>query len=122
MLKYGYQENYVSRFPVYKPFMKYQQGGLIYKGFYPEEPKYKHEELNYHDFDVFTTTLSISPHKNADWINEIGEELSDKYGVRFLNSDFKKKEGYKRSIELSRKYDLYRQNYCGCVYSDWRDK
>lgn len=70
-----------------------------------------------HDFDFFTTTLSISPHKNADWINEIGEELSDKYGVRFLNSDFKKKGGYQRSIELSKEYDLYRQDYCGCVFS-----
>lgn len=59
MLKYGYQENYVSRFPVYKPFMKYQQGGLIYKGFYPEEPKYKHEELNYHDFDVFNSRFPV---------------------------------------------------------------
>ena len=70
-----------------------------------------------HDFDFFTTTLSISPHNNADWINEIGEELSDKYGVRFLNSDFKKKGGYQRSIELSKEYDLYRQDYCGCVFS-----
>ena len=68
-------------------------------------------------FDFFTTTLSISPHKNADWINEIGEELADKYGVRFLNSDFKKKGGYQRSIELSKEYDLYRQDYCGCVFS-----
>lgn len=65
----------------------------------------------------FTTTLSISPLKNASKINEIGEELANVYGVLHLPSDFKKKEGYKRSIELSREYDLYRQNYCGCVYS-----
>ena len=68
-------------------------------------------------FDYFCTTLSISPYKNAQWINEIGEELSKEFGVPFLPSDFKKKNGYKRSIELSRKYDLYRQNFCGCVFS-----
>ncbi len=67
--------------------------------------------------DYFTTTLSISPLKNAQWINEIGERLSEKYGVEHLPSDFKKKEGYKRSTELSAKYGLYRQNYCGCVFS-----
>lgn len=68
-------------------------------------------------FDYFTTTLSISPHKNAEWLNKIGEELQKEYGVRYLYSDFKKKEGYKHSIELSRQYNLYRQDYCGCVYS-----
>jgi len=68
-------------------------------------------------FDYFTTTLSISPYKNAEKINEIGERLAKEYGVRHLPSDFKKKNGYKRSIELSREYDLYRQDYCGCTYS-----
>ncbi|MCH5349720.1 MAG: epoxyqueuosine reductase QueH [Oscillospiraceae bacterium] len=68
-------------------------------------------------FDFFTTTLSVSPYKNAAKLNEIGEELGEKYGVRHLPSDFKKKDGYKRSIELSEKYGLYRQNYCGCVFS-----
>lgn len=68
-------------------------------------------------FDVFTTTLSISPHKNASWLNEIGEEMSNKYGITYLYSDFKKKNGYKRSIELSEQYGLYRQNFCGCEYS-----
>ena len=68
-------------------------------------------------YDYFTTTLSISPLKNAGKINEIGEQLEKEYGVRHLPSDFKKKEGYKQSIELSKKYDLYRQDYCGCVYS-----
>lgn len=68
-------------------------------------------------FDYFTTTLSISPLKNAEKINEIGEALAEKYGIRHLPSDFKKKNGYKRSIELSREHNLYRQNYCGCVYS-----
>lgn len=68
-------------------------------------------------FDFFTTTLSISPYKNAEWLNEIGERLSSGYGVRYLYSDFKKKDGYKRSIELSREYSLYRQDYCGCIFS-----
>lgn len=67
--------------------------------------------------DYFTTTLSISPLKNATLLNEIGEDAAAKYGVKYLVSDFKKKDGYKRSIELSREYDLYRQNYCGCVFS-----
>lgn len=69
-------------------------------------------------FDYFTTTLSISPYKNAEKLNEIGERLAGVYGgVRWLPSDFKKKNGYKRSIELSHIYNLYRQDYCGCVYS-----
>lgn len=67
--------------------------------------------------EYFTTTLSISPLKNAGKINEIGEELSEIYSVAHLPSDFKKKNGYKTSVELSKKYDLYRQDYCGCVYS-----
>ncbi len=68
-------------------------------------------------FDWFTTTLSISPLKNAVKINEIGEELAVQYGVRHLPSDFKKKGGYQQSIVLSKKYHLYRQNYCGCIFS-----
>jgi len=68
-------------------------------------------------FDYFTTTLSISPLKNATKLNEIGHKLSGEYEVEYLYSDFKKKNGYKRSIELSKEYDLYRQDYCGCVYS-----
>lgn len=68
-------------------------------------------------YDYFTTTLSISPLKNAAKINEIGEKLEREYGVRHLPSDFKKKNGYQRSIVLSREYGLYRQDYCGCVYS-----
>ena len=72
-------------------------------------------------FDYFTTTLSLSPYKDAKWINEIGEELEKELEVNFLYSDFKKKNGYKRSIELSNEFNLYRQDYCGCVYSV-RDK
>lgn len=73
-------------------------------------------------FDFFTTTLTVSPHKNAPLINQIGQELAEKYDVKFLPSDFKKKNGYLQSIELSQKYELYRQNYCGCVYSLNLDK
>ena len=76
------------------------------------------EKLGY---DYFCTTLTLSPHKNSNWINEIGEDLNNKYNSTYLYSDFKKKNGYKRSIELSSEYNLYRQNYCGCVYSI-RDK
>ena len=68
-------------------------------------------------FDFFTTTLTISPLKNAGKLNEIGEELSQIYKVEHLPSDFKKKNGYRRSVELSAEYGLYRQNYCGCVFS-----
>jgi predicted adenine nucleotide alpha hydrolase (AANH) superfamily ATPase len=68
-------------------------------------------------FDYFTTTLSISPHKNAEWLNQIGRELSEKYEVAYLFSDFKKRGGYKRSCELSAQFGLYRQDYCGCAYS-----
>ena len=68
-------------------------------------------------FDYFCTTLSISPYKNAEWLNAIGKEMSEKYGVGYLFSDFKKKNGYKRSCQLSEQYSLYRQDYCGCVFS-----
>ena len=73
------------------------------------------------EFDYFTTTLSISPMKNAEKLNEIGNEVGAKYGVSYLQSDFKKKNGYKRSIELSKEFGLYRQDYCGCEFS-FRDR
>ena len=68
-------------------------------------------------YDYFTTTLSISPHKNSEKLNEIGVKLATEYGVSYLPSDFKKRNGYKRSVELSKEYSLYRQDYCGCVFS-----
>ena len=68
-------------------------------------------------YDYFTTTLSISPYKNAEWLNEIGQRMAEECQIAYLYSDFKKKNGYKRSIELSAEYHLYRQDYCGCVYS-----
>lgn len=69
------------------------------------------------EYDYFCTTLSISPYKNSQWINEIGKDLEEKYGVSYLYSDFKKRNGYKMSIDLSKKYNLYRQSYCGCIFS-----
>lgn len=68
-------------------------------------------------FDYFATTLTVSPLKNSRKLNEIGQHLSTKYNIKYLFSDFKKKEGYKHSIELAKKYNLYRQDYCGCIYS-----
>ncbi len=70
-----------------------------------------------HNYDYFGTTLTVSPYKNHLVINEIGEELAKKYDIKFLYSDFKKQNGYKNSIELSKKYNLYRQHYCGCLFS-----
>ena len=69
------------------------------------------------NYDYFATTLTLSPYKKLDWVNEIGERFQNEYSVNYLYSDFKKKNGYKRSIELSKIYNLYRQNYCGCIYS-----
>lgn len=69
------------------------------------------------DFEYFGTTLTVSPYKNSQVINLIGKTISENIGIKYLFSDFKKKEGYKRSIELSKKYNLYRQDYCGCIYS-----
>ena len=68
-------------------------------------------------YDYFTTSLSISPYKNSQWLNEIGEKLEEKYQVKYLYADFKKKNGYKNSIELSKEYGIYRQDYCGCIFS-----
>jgi predicted adenine nucleotide alpha hydrolase (AANH) superfamily ATPase len=79
------------------------------------EKSYQFAKENNYDF--ITTTLTLSPHKNSKVINEIGSELEKIYHVPYLYSDFKKRDGYKRSIELSHEYNLYRQDYCGCIYS-----
>ena len=79
-----------------------------------EETAKRASELGY---DWFCTTLTVSPHKDAERLNQIGRALGERYGVPFLPSDFKKREGYKRSIQLSKEYELYRQDYCGCLYS-----
>lgn len=73
-------------------------------------------------FDYFATTLTVSPHKNSQLINKIGERIGDSLDINFLYSDFKKRDGYKKSIEFSKQYNLYRQDYCGCLYSKDRDK
>ena len=73
-------------------------------------------------YPIFGTTLTVSPHKNYQLISCIGTKLGDVYGLEFLDMDFKKKAGFQRSIELSKKYELYRQNYCGCEFSKWEDK
>jgi hypothetical protein len=70
-----------------------------------------------HGFEYFTTTLSVSPHKNAENVNRAGEAAGERYDVKYLYADFKKKNGYLRSLQLSAEYQLYRQNYCGCLYS-----
>lgn len=79
--------------------------------------RYTYKYACTNNFDYFCTTLSISPFKDADMINEIGEALRQTQGPRWLTSDFKKKNGFKRSLELSAEYNLYRQEYCGCIYS-----
>ena len=75
------------------------------------------EQAKKHGFEYFTTTLSVSPHKNADFVNRAGEEAARRSGIHYLYADFKKKNGYLRSLQLSAEYSLYRQNYCGCLYS-----
>lgn len=79
-----------------------------------EETAIKAKEL---DFDYFSSVLSISPLKNAQWINEIGNSLGEKYNIKFLNGDFKKKSRYLQSVNISKEYNLYRQDYCGCIFS-----
>lgn len=100
-----------------KPYQEEKEGGkrcyLCYKQRLEKTATIAKEE----HFDYFTTTLSISPYKKADWINEIGRDLEKTYQVSYLYADFKKKDGYKKSILLSNQYHLYRQDYCGCLYS-----
>ena len=130
------QKRFIEQFPAKHP-ISYIEGDYDTKRFYdmarglekvPEggERCFKCYELRLREsailakeggYDYFTTTLSISPLKNAEKLNEIGEALEKEYGVKYLTSDFKKKNGYKRSTELSKEYDLYRQDYCGCVFS-----
>ena len=84
---------------------------------YSQRMEYTAKKAKENNYNFFGTTLSVSPYKISRWINEIGYDLSNKYDVSYLPSDFKKRDGYKKSIELSKKYNLYRQNYCGCIYS-----
>lgn len=94
------------------------EGGVRCFGCYRERLEATASYMSEHGgFDYFATTLTVSPHKNAEKLNSIGAELEEKYKIRYLVSDFKKREGYKRSIELSREYGLYRQDFCGCEFS-----
>jgi len=130
------QEAFIRRFPARHP-IQFAEGAFDKERFYetvkgteecPEggERCFRCYELRLREAarlaremgaDYFCTTLSISPLKNAEKLNEIGERLAVEYGVTYLPSDFKKKNGYKRSVELSREYGMYRQDYCGCVFS-----
>ena len=119
VIKYQHQEflSYI------KGFEKYEEGGArcfrCYRQRLEETAKYAAEN----NYDYFTTTLSISPHKDSQILNRLGKFLSEKYKVNYLFSDFKKKNGFKRSVELTDKFNMYRQDYCGCEFSrgeDWK--
>ena len=100
-----------------KGFEKEKEGGKRCERCFFLRLKKTAEKAKEKGFDYFTTTLTISPLKSADLLNEIGKKIAEEKGIPFLPSDFKKRDGYKKSVELSKKYDLYRQNYCGCVFS-----
>ena len=102
---------------VVKGFEQEKEGGLRCHKCYNLRLEYTSKKAKELGYDYFGTTLTISPYKNAQVLNKIGAILEERYGIKYLYSDFKKREGYKRSIELSRQYELYRQNYCGCIYS-----
>ena len=136
------QQRFIEQFPVKHP-VSFVEGPFDPKEFYDYIRGYEKEPeggercflcyrlrlektaeyAKQNQFDYFTTTLSISPLKNAAKLNEIGGELAEKYDILYLFSDFKKKEGYKKSTEISREYGMYRQYYCGCVFSkEQRDR
>ncbi|MCH5167231.1 MAG: epoxyqueuosine reductase QueH [Erysipelotrichales bacterium] len=94
-----------------------KEGGIRCSVCFGIRLKYTAKKALENGFDYFTTTLTVSPHKNSELINKIGGSIGESLGIKYLYSDFKKKEGYKRSIELANTYNLYRQNYCGCLYS-----
>ena len=123
-LVYGESVNIVDGGFAPQTFFKYssglenepERGSRCSACYYDRLEKTAYKSIN-EGFDYFCTTLTLSPHKDAERINKMGAAISDLTGARFLHSDFKKKNGYTRSIELSTEYGLYRQNYCGCVYS-----
>ncbi len=104
-------------FTVVKGFEKEPEGGKRCEKCFDLRLDFTAKIAKENNFDYFATTLTISPLKNANLINDIGEKIAEKYNAKYLCSDFKKKEGYKRSIILSKEYNLYRQNYCGCIFS-----
>lgn len=93
------------------------EGGERCKKCYRQRLEKTAEYAKQNGFDYFTTTLTVSPYKHSETLNQIGGEVAEQFGVKYLFSDFKKENGYKNSIEISKKYNLYRQDYCGCVYS-----
>ena len=102
--------------PMNVSYLHKEEDGIL--GMHPKHDYFKAIELAKKEkYDYFCTTLSVSPHKDSQKLNEIGKILEQKYNIKYLFSDFKKKDGYKRSNELAKKYDLYRQNYCGCKFS-----
>lgn len=94
-----------------------REGGSRCSVCYGIRLKYTAQTAKVHNFDCFTTTLTVSPHKDSQIINAIGIAIGNEYSVPYLCADFKKRDGYLRSIELAKEYELYRQNYCGCLYS-----
>ncbi len=115
LVEVGYDENEFYSFA--KPLSNEKEGGKRCFKCYELRLRKACSYAKENNFDYFTTTLSISPYKNSKKLNEIGELLQDEFDMRYLYADFKKKNGYKRSIELSKIYNLYRQDYCGCIYS-----
>lgn len=106
-----------------KGFEKYQEGGPRCFKCYRQRMEKAAEFAAENNYDYFTTTLSISPHKDSQILNRLGDLLSKEYKVKYLFSDFKKKNGFKRSVELTDKFNMYRQDYCGCEFSrrkDWK--
>ena len=106
-------------FELAEGFQKEREGGARCERCFRYRLKETESVASARGFDYFTTTLTVSPHKNYTLIAGIGREYGEKYGVEFLDMDFKKKAGFQRSIELSKEHELYRQNYCGCVYSKY---
>ena len=96
-----------------------REGGARCYACYKLRLEYTARTAAEHGFGWFCSTLSVSPHKNAAWLNEIGRSFAGQYGVKWLPNDFKKQNGYLRSVALAEEHHLYRQNYCGCIYSDW---
>ncbi|TFF86214.1 MAG: epoxyqueuosine reductase QueH [Promethearchaeota archaeon] len=104
-------------FQAIKGYEDSKEGGVRCKICFEFRLKMAAETAKDLNCEIFTTTLSISPHKNYNNINEIGVKIAKEFDLTFLEANFKKKDGFKKSVELSKKYDLYRQDYCGCIYS-----
>lgn len=115
LLEIGYHAKEFEE--ITKNLEKEKEGGIRCTKCFHLRLKKTAEIAKINGFDYFTTTLSVSPYKDSERLNKIGEVLEKEYNVKYLYSDFKKKEGYKRSNELAKKYNLYRQHYCGCKYS-----